>query len=249
MHTPIFRRLVNYDQADSFASRMRAKRSKRIISIVEEIHKERGICRILDLGGTPNYWNIFPSDWLRSNAVKVTLLNVKAFQLREDQNFLFDSVSGDARNLAQYPDSEFDLVHSNSVIEHVGLWRDMKLMACEIARVGRAYYVQTPNFWFPIEPHYFFPALHWLPLPLRVKLAMRMPLGSWPRAASVDAAMTAQQAAILLDFDAMKALFPDATLQRERFFGLTKSLVAMRLTNIQTETSNAVTPTPLTHAA
>ena len=228
MQKKFFKNLVDYDKADSFASRMRAKRAKYIISMIERIHIDRGRCRILDVGGTSNYWNIISSDWLLSKDVKITLLNLSAHQLRDDQQILFDSIAGDARDLSVFPDAEFDIVHSNSVIEHVGLWGDMKLMAAEVRRVGRAYYVQTPNFWFPIEPHYFFPVLHWLPLAWRVKIALRVALGNWPRAASVDEAMTAQQAAILLDSRAFEALFPDAKMHKERFFGLAKSLIAIR---------------------
>lgn len=57
---------------------------------------------------------------------------------------------------------------------------------------------------------------------------MRMLLGNWPRARSVDEAVRAQQAAQLLDATMMQALFPDAELHRERWFGLTKSLMAIR---------------------
>jgi hypothetical protein len=35
--------------------------------------------------------------------------------------------------------------------------------ARETVQVGRSYYLQTPNFWFPLEPHYGVPFIHWLP--------------------------------------------------------------------------------------
>lgn len=55
--------------------------------------------------------------------------------------------------MKQFQDNEFDAVFSNSVIEHVGDYEAQRQMANEIMRVGKRYFVQTPNFYFPIEPH------------------------------------------------------------------------------------------------
>ena len=67
---------------------------------------------------------------------------------------------GDACDLAGYPDRSVDLVHSNSVIEHVGGWPRMAAMAGELMRVARAGWVQTPAWEFPIEPHFHAPLVH-----------------------------------------------------------------------------------------
>jgi ubiquinone/menaquinone biosynthesis C-methylase UbiE len=64
----------------------------------------------------------------------------------------YTAVLGDARRTG-YPDSCFDLAFSNSVIEHVGSEADAAAFAHEMQRIGRAFYCQTPNKWFPIEPH------------------------------------------------------------------------------------------------
>ena len=62
-----------------------------------------------------------------------------------------------------FPDKSFDVVFSNSVIEHLGDPRKHEQYAREIARVGVRYFVQTPNRWFPIEPHLLTPLVHFLP--------------------------------------------------------------------------------------
>lgn len=223
----LFIHLTDYGNPNSYASRLRAKRARRLMTLIDEVHAAKGSCRILDVGGTERYWSIFDPAQLRRRNVSITLLNLDRVELK-DRGGLFVSVVGDGCDMQEYPPASFDLVHSNSVIEHVGLWPAMQAMAGEVRRVGRAYFVQTPYYWFPIEPHYFGVMLHWLPLSWRVKLALRMRLGNWPRASSVAEAVEAQQSAQLLDVTMMRALFPDARLHRERWFGLTKSLMAIR---------------------
>src|SRR3546814_10323990 len=69
------------------------------------------------------------------------------------------------------PYRSFDIAHSNSVIEHVITWDNMKNFARETRRVAAWHYVQTPYFWFPVDPHFYkLPFYHWLPRPLRAKL-------------------------------------------------------------------------------
>lgn len=77
---------------------------------------------------------------------------------------------GDATNLAAYADQSIDLVHSNSVIEHVGSWNRMAAMARETQRVGKAGWIQTPAWEFPIEPHFRLPFVHWMAAPARRRL-------------------------------------------------------------------------------
>jgi hypothetical protein len=61
-----------------------------------------------------------------------------------------------------FADGEFDIAHSNAVIEHVGS-RDAQLhFLSEMARVARAGMVSTPNRFFPVETHTLIPLLHWL---------------------------------------------------------------------------------------
>lgn len=62
-----------------------------------------------------------------------------------------------------WPDKSFDVVYSNAVIEHVGSFERQKTMAAEIMRVGKRWFVTTPNRWFPFEFHMRLPLVTWLP--------------------------------------------------------------------------------------
>jgi hypothetical protein len=62
-----------------------------------------------------------------------------------------------------FADKSFDVVYSNAVIEHVGDREHQQLFADEVRRVGRAWFVTTPNFWFPVDTHTSLPFVHWLP--------------------------------------------------------------------------------------
>ncbi|MEY2443202.1 MAG: hypothetical protein QOJ46_2628 [bacterium] len=65
-----------------------------------------------------------------------------------------------------FADGEFDLAYCSSVIEHVAP-ADRDAFARELRRVARGWYVQTPAFSFPVEPHALLPFAHWLSPRLR----------------------------------------------------------------------------------
>jgi hypothetical protein len=125
---------------------------------------------------------------------------------------------GDGTQL-QFADREFPVAYSNSVIEHIPK-QLQRAFADEVRRVGERYFVQTPNRWFPIEPHYQVPLFQFLPKPLRRAINKRFTLGFQPKGYWEEIT--------LLSARDMKRLFPDATIHRERVFGLTKSLMAVR---------------------
>jgi SAM-dependent methyltransferase len=71
-------------------------------------------------------------------------------------------VKGDPIAGLPFADDEFDLAYCSSVIEHVAP-RDRAAFATELRRVARGWFVQTPAYSFPIEPHALLPFAHWLP--------------------------------------------------------------------------------------
>jgi len=212
-----------YREAKSVAFRRR--RFQLFLDLIDQVLSSQDRCRILDVGGEPEYWTNV-ADMLEQRQWHVTLVNLRAYPLADTTRFA--SVAGDARDLSSFSDLSFDLVHSNSVIEHVGRWGDMQAMAREVRRLARGYYVQTPYFWFPIEPHNSAAFFHWLPESMRISMLMRRPRGHWGQAPDIDTAMRQIQSAVLLDYRMLATLFPDSTIHRERFLGLTKSLIAVR---------------------
>ena len=215
---------MKYAPPDSVENRFRRKRFQLFKPIVDQIVAAKAVCRILDLGGTPNYWEQFGAD-LDWGRVHVLTLNLTA---AETSHPGITTVVGDARNASGFEDLSFDIVHSNSVIEHVGRWDDMALMANQVRRLAPRYFVQTPYFWFPVEPHARYPLLHWMPESWRYRILLKRTCGFWQQRADVGEATKAVQSAALLDKRQLKFLFPDAQIITEKFLGLPKSLVAIR---------------------
>lgn len=211
-------------EADSFQNSYRSQRIRLFNGMVTSILARKERCDVLDVGGTHAYWAAFGQDidWSR---VRITLLNLKHTGVPPSSQI--EQVIGDATNMHRYGDNSFDIVHSNSVIEHVGLWTSMEAMAREIRRVAPSYFVQTPSFWFPIEAHSRFPFFHYLPEPLRVWLIMQRKLGYWDKAVDVSAATHTAHSALLLHKRQMLHLFPEAEIVVEKAYGFPKSYIAM----------------------
>ncbi len=194
--------------------------------MILEVFREKGEVEIIDVGGTRTYWNIIPVDVLRAQNVKITIVNFPDTEMIFDDP-IFSFVAGDGRNLSNFDDNAFDIAHSNSVLEHVGNWEDMRRFAGEIARVGRKYFVQTPSFWFPIEPHCMTPFFHWLPISIRIQLVLRFELGHWKKATNLSEAKRIVESAQLLTVKKMRAIFSDAIIHTEWLL-FPKSHIAIR---------------------
>lgn len=218
---------TNYDSQKSPGAKLRAKRIAPLLQMIELIYKNNGSVSIIDLGGTMKYWNIVSSEYLSDHNVNITILNLPGSAMPEDQG-PFRFVAADACNLTDFEDKSFDIAHSNSVLEHVGDWGRMVKFAEELKRVSKCYFCQTPNYWFPIEPHCMTPFFHWLPMPIRLWLVSHFQLGHWRKADSIDDAVRIVESARLLNKKLLQTLFPDATIVTERLFLLPKSFIAIR---------------------
>lgn len=216
----------------SLSTRFRTRRDALLRSfILERRAGVSGPFRILDLGGTADYWRRVGFDWLEVNDIDITCVNHLAteFGASAREAVRLRCIVGDGRDMHEHADNSFDFVHSNSVVEHVGRWPDMRAFANECRRLAPAYYVQTPYFWFPIDPHFYrVPMFHWMPESWRLKLFRRMKIGHAAAAPDIDRAMSLVMSSILLDHSQFTGLFPDAEVRFERVALLPKSLIAMR---------------------
>ena len=219
--------LSNYDSQHSTGSKLRAKRIAPLLEMIKSVFNEHGLVRIIDVGGTGQYWDIVPRHYLDAHNVEITIVNLPGNGIsRVDGPFVF--VAADACDLAGFGDKSFHIGHSNAVVEHVGDWGYMVRFAEELTRVSQKWFVQTPNYWFPIETHSMTPFFHWLPKPIQIWLVSRFQLGHWQRATTIDEAVRTVESTHLLNRAMLQELFKDAHILTERVFWLPKSLIAVK---------------------
>lgn len=203
------------------ASRLRMQRFKWFTAMLRGASPP---VRILDVGGTPEFWIAHRSS-LPVEA-DIVLLNLEFPEKPKLPGISY--VTGDARQMSMFRDGEFDVCFSNSVIEHVGTLLDQLHMARDIRRVGRGYFVQTPNVYFPIEPHFLVCGWQFAPLAVRARLVQYCDTNWVDKQRDPVVARAIVESIRLLSEREMRGLFPDAKIHREKIGPLTKSLVACR---------------------
>lgn len=211
----MFRRYANNLDSKSLSTKFRRKRFILFKSLINSVPRP---IKILDVGGTQAFWE--KMDFCGQNHVEITILNVTKIKINYT-NFI--SITGDARDLKQFGEKEFDVVFSNSVIEHVGTYNDQRCMANEVIRVGKRFFLQTPNRYFPIEPHFLFPFFQFFPLWLKVWLVTHFDIGWFDKIIEKREAIETCNSLRLLSKQELKDLFPGSSIFREKIFGLTKS--------------------------
>jgi SAM-dependent methyltransferase len=149
--------------ASPLAARARARRHERFFALTAL----RPGARVLDVGcGQIGLRALEPN------------LDITGVDLVQRPAYPGPFVRADATQRLPFADGEFDLVYSSSVVEHIPP-ADRGAFASEIRRVGRGWFVQTPAWSFPIEPHALLPAAHWLPVALRRRYWQLGVTGAW----------------------------------------------------------------------
>lgn len=212
---PNVRGLADDENPNSFSNKLRARRFRQFEALAASLPRP---LRILDVGGTNDFWE--KRGWTGHDDIQIFSLNMVAEKQRHENVM---PLAGNATDLAQFGDRSFDIAFSNSVIEHLFTFESQRRMASEMQRVGKAFWVQTPNFWFPMEPHFQVPGWQWMPMELRIAIIQRWRCGWRGPCPDVAAARKLVEEVRLLSRNTLRAIFPGATLIPERFCGLVKS--------------------------
>lgn len=219
--------ISDYSNPKSLGSRLRAKRIAPLLGMIEATFNEYGFVNIIDVGGVETYWDIVPRQNIEKHHGSITIVNLPGIDMPTDHG-CFTFVAADGCDLSCFADGEFHIAHSNSVLEHVGDWGQRVRFAKEISRVAPKYFVQTPNYLFPIEPHFMTPFFHWLPKIVRIWMVLHFQLGHYEKAESRDEAARAVDSVRLMKRGMFKELFKDAQILTERVFGVSKSFIAVK---------------------
>lgn len=216
----LLRKLSDANASGSLSNRLRARRFAAFALAVERLPKP---VRILDIGGTITFWE--QRGWAGREDVRITLVN-RDVQTSPHSNI--EATIGDATDLSRFRGAGYDIAFSNSVIEHLFEMRHQREMAQEVMRVAPAYWVQTPNFWFPVEPHFLCFGWQWLPEWVRVFLIQRRRWGWRGPCRDPELARRIVREVRLLSRRELRGLFPDGRIHAERFLGLAKSWIVER---------------------
>jgi SAM-dependent methyltransferase len=184
--------------ASPLAARARAKRHERFFSLAGVGPESR----IVDLGSGPLGLRAFAPE-----------LDVTGVDRLPKPEYPGPFVQADVTARLPFADDEFDLAYSSSLIEHLAP-SQRAAFAAEARRVARGWFVQTPAYSFPVEPHALLPFAHWMPAGLRRAYWRFGVAGEWEDLA-------------LLRRSELAELFGEPVLA-ERFLGLAKSWISVR---------------------
>ena len=216
----MFKKILDNTSPDSTANKFRRKRFR---YFTELIQNDPLPVKILDVGGTENFW--VQMGYYANKNYQITVLNIDVQQTHTKENLTF--VHGDAADLSKFGDKEFDIVFSNSVIEHIPMNTERRKMANEIIRTGKKYFVQTPNYYFPFDPHFLFPCFQFLPNLLQILMLKNFNMGWFKKCGSAAEAESLLESNRLLKCAELRSYIPAATIISEKFMLMTKSYIAV----------------------
>lgn len=214
MSNKFIAKLIDPDLAGSLTHRCRQRRNEEF----KRRFPDLADMRVLDLGGTAISWRV-----LGLRPLSVTLVNLD--QAEEPAESWMEVVQADAcaGGLGKY-----DLVFSNSLIEHLGGHAKRQKFAEVVRESAPSWWIQTPYRYFPVEPHWFFPCFQFLPFQARLMICQRWK--TLHASACKDPAEAAEMVASveLTSATEMRMYFPDSEIWFERIAGLPKSLVSVK---------------------
>ncbi len=212
---------ANQTNDNSVSGRMRKGRLKFFKEFTDKIDKP---LRILDVGGSVYHWR--NSDFVNNKKYYITLVNTALQNINGVKNMCF--LKRDAEDLGFFDNQEYDIVYSNSLLEHLNTFDRQLMVADEMRRIGKHYFVQTPNYYFPMEPHFLFPFFQFMPDSIKTKLVMSYNLGWFEREPDKLKAKEVAASIRLIKKNELTKLFPDADFYSEKYFWLNKSFIAYK---------------------
>jgi hypothetical protein len=209
------------DAPSSLGGRARARRWEMVRRAFPDIED----ARVVDLGGTVRAWESAPL-----TPRHVTVLNLS--EPGESASSRITALMGDACDGVteierQTGSASFDIVFSNAVLEHLGGHANRQRFADTVVALAPRHWVQTPYRYFPVEPHWLFPGMQFLPVAARARIARRWRLAHTP-ARNMEDARTSVMWTELLSLTELRQYFPQSAIVRERVGGLTKSIIAVQ---------------------
>lgn len=209
LHSRILRMMLR-----AVSPRARAARMKQF----EQMMQIKPGLRVIDLGGSTKIWKFVETP------LNITVVNLESQRIDEFTYgaHRFTIARGDATDLREFADDSFDLVFSNSCIEHVGDGDKQAAFAQEVRRLAPSYFIQTPSIHFPVEAHTGLPFWWYYPQAWRQAFIRR-----WRRRRPAYGEFIAGTR--VLTRERLQTIFPDADLHSERVLGMVKSYIACRV--------------------
>ncbi len=211
------------DRPGSLGMQFRDKRFKFFEEAFRRNFGDKSPIKILDVGGTEAFWK--GRDLIDNGNIEIILLNLKKEAVTHPN---IKSMAGTATDLSDFEDQSIDLVFSNSVIEHLYNWENQIKMASEIQRVGKKHFVQTPNKYFFIEPHYAVPFFQFIPKSIRFFFLTKTKISRLHKWDPTMAQQYLDEIRLLSQKDFQK-LFPSSNIYFEKLLGMNKSFTAHNL--------------------
>jgi hypothetical protein len=214
----------------SISARARAERIKQFSRLIADCALSNAT--VLDIGGTPEFWRMNAEYIPKGLIGNIDVVNLPPVNEQTEviRDIYLRVYAGDALNSLNLHLDHYDIIHSNSVIEHVGNLRSQHIMAKTIQEAGHYFWVQTPAKTFLLEPHSYVPLFPYLPLFARTWIYQHFRLGYMGKEPDwLKARMKCEEMRLLTKRE-LKLLFPGATLFKERMYGLVKAYIITNMT-------------------
>jgi len=216
--------IASSNNAGNFSSKLRRKRFNLFQQYIEKSELKNP--KIVDVGGTKVYWEQI-NNYFNSSYSPV-IINISKNELLESN---YSGIVGDGKFLSFIKDNIFDIAYSNSVIEHLLTFEEQIEMTKNIRRVAKYYFIQTPAFIFPLEPHFLFPFFHWLPKKIRIWLVTHFNLGWFKKCVNKNDAEILVNSIRIVMKNELKILFSGAQILTEKFLMIPKSYLITNMNN------------------